>query len=652
MNRTRFVLALGVTALAVAAPLTGQVIVTDTQVTTQFPGAAGGRGAAPMPMGTGLIVGQAVEADSTRPVPGVLVTLSLPGASPLRALADGQGRFAFRDLPKGRYGITISKAGYVDGAHGRVRPAGPTLPIDLGEGQRLGGITIPIWKYAAIAGYVMDEQNEPLVGAQVRVLKRSIVGGHWRLVPGPTDLTDDRGAYRIGALEPGEYVVAMPMSQSSDVSISSFVNLDGARDVVTFGNVAQARVAAVASAGGAIRVDSLIGGGGATPPPDEEGRPQAYPTQFYPGASTSTRAAAVSLGSGEERNGVDFQLKPVRTVRVTGSIIGPDGPAANMPVTLVPAETGDLSSPIETLSAFSDASGTFTFAAVPAGQYTLQASRGARGGMPMEMITQMGAGGVAVRAVTVTRAGGPPPPLPTEPTLWAETAVAVGTTDVDDIVVSLREGLKVSGSIQFDGGAARPPADQLSAISVWLEPANPRPGGSTSIRGRVDPSGQFETMGVPPGHYFVRVAGAPQNWYFRGAMLGGQDVSDAPLALESENATGVMLTFTDRPADLSGQVTDANAGDNAATVIIFPADSAAWSGYGSTTRRLRNVRADKDGRYSAQNLPPGDYLVAAVPDKQAGDWQNPKFLESLAQSATRVRIGAGEKVTQNVQVVR
>jgi hypothetical protein len=270
----------------------------------------------------------------------------------------------------------------------------------------------------------------------------------------------------------------------------------------------------------------------------------------------------------------------------------------------------------------------------------------------MEAITQM-AGAVAVRSVRVMRAGGAAP-LPSEPTLWAESPVVVdGTADVDDVVVALREGLKVTGTVQFDGGAARPQPNELSSISVSLEPASPRPGASTSIRGRIDPSGTFETMGVPPGRYFVRVGGAPQNWHFRGAMRGGVDVSETPLTLDGESATGVMLTFTDRPADLSGQVTDSSTEkDQAATVIVFPADSSAWIGYGSTTRRLRSVRADKDGRYSAPNLPPGDYLVAAVPDKQAGDWQNPRFLESLATSAARVRIGAGEKATQNVQVIR
>jgi hypothetical protein len=135
-------------------------------------------------------------------------------------------------------------------------------------------------------------------------------------------------------------------------------------------------------------------------------------------------------------------------------------------------------------------------------------------------------------------------------------------------------------------------------------------------------------------------------------MLGGQDLADTPVDIDSGDVTGVMLTFTDRPSELSGTVSASGSDAGAATVIIFPADSSGWVGYGSQSRRLRNVRVDKNGTYMAPNLPAGDYLVAAVPDKQAGEWQNPKFLGELASSATRVRVGVGEKATQNLQVVR
>jgi hypothetical protein len=658
MTRISAVLTLCLGAVTVTALGAAQVVVTETQVTTQLPGgpiAGGGRGAlAPMAIGTGLIMGQAVDAASARPIPGVLVTLSLSGTSPLRAMADGQGRFAFQQLPKGRYNITISRAGYVDGAYGRLRPGGPTQSIDLDDGERVGNITIPIWKFAAVGGFVTDERNEPIVGAQVRVLKRSIVGGQWRLVAGPTDMTDDRGAFRIGALEPGEYVVVVPMSQPSPFTIEGITQLDGNREVVALGGAVSAvRVAAVAGGGGPITLDTALSGGTAVPPPDENGRPQAYPTQFYPAASTSTRAAAITVGSGEERVGLDFQLKPVRTMKVSGMASGPEGPAANMPVSLVPSEADDLATPIETLTAVTDGAGSFTFQAVPAGSYILRATRTPRGGAgsPATFV-QQGGGMIVTRSISV---GGPGAPLPTEPTLWAETALAVGAEDIGNVVLSLQPGLKVTGQVAFDGTAQRPTPEQIASIFVSLEAADPKPGMQPTVRGRVEANGQFQTMTVPPGRYFVRVPGGPAGWTFRGAMLAGQDISDTPIEIESGDLTGVMLTFTDRPSELSGTVSTAGTAGSeagAATVIVFPADQAAWIGYGSQSRRLRNLRVDKTGSFTAQNLPPGDYLVAAVPDKDAGDWQNPKFLAELASSATRVRIAQGDKVTQNLQVVR
>ena len=92
----------------------------------------------------GLIFGQAVDAGSTRPVPGALVTINVPGTTPIRALADGQGRFAFRDLPQGplqphrdqarlrRRRVRPDASGWSDaGARSRARTRGSSNVDDL-----------------------------------------------------------------------------------------------------------------------------------------------------------------------------------------------------------------------------------------------------------------------------------------------------------------------------------------------------------------------------------------------------------------------------------------------------------------------------------------------------------------------------------------
>ena len=90
------------------------------------------------------------------------------------------------------------------------------------------------------------------------------------------------------------------------------------------------------------------------------------------------------------------------------------------------------------------------------------------------------------------------PPLPTDPTLWVEAAVSVGTTDLRDLAFSLRPGVKVSGHIEFNGAATQPTPDQYPTIGVSLVPADGR-SDVNPARGRVEPTGLFTTVGVPAG---------------------------------------------------------------------------------------------------------------------------------------------------------
>src|SRR5690349_10824261 len=200
----------GLVASAGQLTLAGQSQEIRVTSTIDGPGPLGINGgpASPMATGTGVIFGQVTESDSNRPVAGALVTLNLPGNTPIRIMADAQGRFGFRDLPAGRFNITTQRPGWVDGAYGRTRPAGPTLALTLANGEKVSNVSVPMWKYASIAGVVVDETGDPVVTKTVRVLKRTIAGGKIRLVQSSQDTTDDRGMFRIGMLEPGEYLVA------------------------------------------------------------------------------------------------------------------------------------------------------------------------------------------------------------------------------------------------------------------------------------------------------------------------------------------------------------------------------------------------------------------------------------------------------------
>jgi len=233
--------------------------------------------------------------------------------------------------------------------------------------------------------------------------------------------------------------------------------------------------------------------------------------------------------------------------------------------------------------------------------------------------------------------------------------VGVGSKDITDLTVNMRPGLTVSGTVVFNGTAAQPTPEQRAGLFINLEPADGRTAGIGSIvRGRVETSGTFTTIGVPAGKYILRVSGAPQGWSLRDASHGGKDITSVAVELDGENATGVVLAFTDKPTELNGTVRDSSGNaDTRASVIVFPADASGWTDTGSQPRRLRQVRANQDGTYTVSGLPAGDYYVIAVDDESTKQsWQDPANLNVMARAATQVRLTEGDIKTQALSTTK
>lgn len=145
-----------------------------------------------------------------------------------------------------------------------------------------------------------------------------------------------------------------------------------------------------------------------------------------------------------------------------------------------------------------------------------------------------------------------------------------------------------------------------------------------------------------PGAYYLRVVSSLPGWTLKSAMLDGRDISNVPVVVD-RSLNGVVLTFTARPSEVNGRVLNATgAADSTATVLVFPADSTAWIDQGFRPRRLRAVRVDKDGAFHTAGLPPGNYLVAAIPDEASANAFDPRILQSLSRLAATMTLADGE----------
>jgi hypothetical protein len=617
---------------------------------------------------TGVIAGQVVDAGSGRGVGGALVVLtgipSTPdvtdpsgarltvlveqglmspeqaaaagGAAQQRAYADSAGRFVFRELTRGTYTIAVTMSGYSPSGFGKRQPDGPTRPLELADNQRKADVTIRLWKYAVISGTLRDEGGEPMIGVTVRAMRRIFAGGRPRLAAGGQATTDDRGMYRIASLAAADYVVVVP---NTIITLANST-VDGFRAARMSGTAPEAMrqyqdSGAPTPNGSGVRAGDLTlvvssdTSRALLIPPGDGGRMFVYPTVFYPGTTTSAQASAIMLGSAEERAGIDFALRPVPAARVTGTVSGPDGPAAGIGVRLLPVDADALvvETGFEAALAAADASGQFTFLAVPAGQYRLKAYRNPR-----------------PEAATPGVAG--------EPVWWAEMPVSVGDADITGLALMLRTALRVSGLIVFEGTAPKPAPQRIQTMQVTLGGVDSRSvvGGSIA---RSDAGGKFTTNGNVPGRYWLNVTPPGPEWTLKSVMAGGQNALEQPLILESTDISGVIVTFTDRVIELSGSVTAAAgmAADQEFQVLLFPADHQAWIANGMPARKMATARATPTGTFQMRVSLPGDYLVAAIGAEIPVD-STPQFYAALARSATRVSFTDGEKKSVTVTASR
>jgi hypothetical protein len=252
----------------------------------------------------------------------------------------------------------------------------------------------------------------------------------------------------------------------------------------------------------------------------------------------------------------------------------------------------------------------------------------------------------------ISSSSGPtaPPPIPPEPTWWANAPVAVGDREVSGLSVALRQGTRLSGHLEFEGAAERPAEDRLRLTSVQFEPADARQSSFSQFtlqRAVVEPSGQFKTYQLPPGKYVIRAAGLP-GWTLRSAIVNGKDAADAPFDLTDEEISSIVVTFTDKVTELNGAVRNSKGADPNGTVLLFPAASSLWMDHGTSPRRFRTTRTGADSTYRFTGLAAGDYLLVAIPGGTPSDWLDPRYLQNLTAVATRLTVTEGEKKRQDL----
>jgi hypothetical protein len=563
----------------------------------------------PAMAGNGLLAGTVVNDLNGRPLRRASVSISgVESGLRVTAVTDDTGSFSFADLPADRYSVTASKPGFVNFTYGAKRPGRPGATLALAGAEQKKDLTLKLQPGGVLTGTIRDSAGEPMPGARVVVLRSSFgfdTGERTLTVAagGLGSVSDDRGVYRLYGLPPDDYFVV--------VTAGELIRSEIEMRETTASEVDWADRLLHAPAGSPMTTSAA----------PEQGRAIDYAPVFFPGVYREDEATLISLKEGEERSGLDVSVRWTPTARISGNVVSPDGVLpSNMQVTIMAHDT----IPGVPFSGFGHAQaaadGTFSSAGLLPGDYT-----------------------VAVRPAPDARSG---PLTPAMSALFGVAVVAVNGTDTTT-TITLQSGVTVSGRLVFDGDSIKPPAD-LTKVRVALNAVRTKaPTLVTTPSVNADASGAFTFTGVTPGRYRI-IGTASGGWQFRSANAQGRDSADFPLEVAGSDVRDVEVAFTDRPTEISGDLLDA-AGHPASdyVIIVFPADKSFW---GPQSRRTVSTRPASDGHFRIPNLPPGEYLIAAVNDVEQGQWFDPSFLAQLEPAARRVTLADGEKKVQSFKI--
>ena len=252
----------------------------------------------------------------------------------IAAKTGSDGRFGLKNVPAGRYKMTVRRNGFVEQEYGQQQPNDPGAILTLSAGQVMEGVTFRLTPSAVISGRVFNEDGEPEPNIAVMASRQMYYEGRRTVTTYKSAETDDLGGYRLFDIAPGRYFVsAIPKGSGEIVGDKEFS-------------------------------EKTVSTGGE----------QSYARTYYPGTPDASRAVAVSVKEGEEIPGIDIALKEVSVRRVRGRVINQITSKAGRDVEVgLIARTNAQEWGMGGSARVKKEDGTFEIANVTPGPYTLLA---------------------------------------------------------------------------------------------------------------------------------------------------------------------------------------------------------------------------------------------------------------------------------------
>ncbi len=494
----------------------------------------------------------------------VFVTNSSPQ---IRSKTDENGRYTLAGVPPGQRRLAAYSA------HQGQMGFGPWEYkfVEVIAGQDLTGIDFKLRPFAQISGKVVDDNKEPVADALVCLVAREYRGGALRHVLAGQSRTDDQGRYTLGRIMPDRGYLVMARGSNSFVR----------------GPISDA-------------------------PADPRLRKRAVAPVFYPDSPNVEGGQAITLRSGEQRDGVDLRLRRTPSYCLEGVLEGNNGPAAlSFAIGDQQASngrSGDGGFYSAQPGATTAADGKFRVCQLYPGQYTFTARR----------FAPMGTG-------------------PSAPAFFGAATVVIADKDVTNLHLQALPPLSVPGEVVLEGDQPATPAEaKLRVVVQSITEAGSVPWAASSI------PGQFSLDGLVMDDYDLDVLNLPPGYYVKDITYGTASVFNRPFRPGSAQNNSVRLIVGRDGGNLSVAVSDKNGSPIAgAHVIVLPQTAATDPDFAALTV---TGHTSQNGVWNSAALRPGKRFVLASATDNDNTPESISRLQSLRAKAKEVEIAPGQTV--------
>lgn len=614
------------------------IFVTSVSGTAQNPPAQAGKAA---------ISGIVRDGTSGEPVSGAVVRLIRLESSgpdvPPDSLTDSHGRFVFANLRAGRFTVSAEKPSYIRSSYGQTG-AGVAKSIQLDADTWFRAADINLQPTRSIRGRVVDEAGQGVAAMVVRAVRWVPVGKEELPFVASEARTDIAGNFTVGGLWPGNYSV-MTVHPSASVP-------GDATDSEVEGQTDEQHKRQLLLGIGSKRVALPVGGTKAVigdfPLPEQQSGSlkRVYSNAFYPSVQTLRESLRLNLRDGNV-DGISVLTTSAAGRRICGHVIGSDSTVKGLLLRLSGDDSSRLGRSGDTATSVVSADGSYCFAGVPSGTYFVvagwyQTEFTARG--PTAVLPTLPGppgvsteGGFSLPLSALGRGLAYSTTVYSGPKLFGKIKVDVEDSDVSGVDLEVRRGTRLRLRFVTDGKMPVP-----SQLGVSLEPISD----AIEPQGRfvkVDSDGMAEIDGVIPGSYVVRVQALT-----KAMKADGRDFLGRPINLSS--STELVVELATALATISGIVVDERgAPASSARVVLFPADTTLWTGFGLMPTLTFASEVTSAGQFTVSGLA-GDYYAVAVPSGYAA-WIDPQFWRAARPTAVRVTLALGTNQSISLKIV-